>query len=219
MLGCHGFLGPGHALALQPLQPWWWLCGEDRALPCRSLCAPTPRFCPTRLLSGRGLSPQPSLQVFGNIALDDDSSINRHNNFRTFLQALMLLFRCAAWEASPTLHEHGAGACREGTSRRPAISAACWLQARRPPGPPRCQLLVRGAVFLEPEWLSVRYPDRHGGTLRGKARRGSHGPSPGPGRLRGSRSHPSPQERHRGGLARDHAVLPQRPSLRRARQR
>lgn len=35
-----------------------------------------------------------SFQVFGNIALDDDSSINRHNNFRTFLQALMLLFRC-----------------------------------------------------------------------------------------------------------------------------
>ncbi|KAK1333972.1 hypothetical protein QTO34_004970 [Cnephaeus nilssonii] len=33
------------------------------------------------------------MQVFGNIALDDDSSINRHNNFRTFLQALMLLFR------------------------------------------------------------------------------------------------------------------------------
>ncbi|XP_030876230.1 voltage-dependent N-type calcium channel subunit alpha-1B [Leptonychotes weddellii] len=32
------------------------------------------------------------MQVFGNIALDDDTSINRHNNFRTFLQALMLLF-------------------------------------------------------------------------------------------------------------------------------
>lgn len=34
-------------------------------------------------------------QVFGNIDLNDDTSINRHNNFRTFLQALMLLFRCA----------------------------------------------------------------------------------------------------------------------------
>ncbi|XP_035582347.1 voltage-dependent N-type calcium channel subunit alpha-1B-like isoform X4 [Zalophus californianus] len=33
------------------------------------------------------------MQVFGNIALDDDTSINRHNTFRTFLQALMLLFR------------------------------------------------------------------------------------------------------------------------------
>lgn len=32
-------------------------------------------------------------QVFGNIALNDETSINRHNNFRTFLQALMLLFR------------------------------------------------------------------------------------------------------------------------------
>uniref|UniRef100_A0A3Q7NSF7 Voltage-dependent N-type calcium channel subunit alpha-1B n=1 Tax=Callorhinus ursinus TaxID=34884 RepID=A0A3Q7NSF7_CALUR len=32
------------------------------------------------------------MQVFGNIALDDDTSINWHN-FRTFLQALMLLFR------------------------------------------------------------------------------------------------------------------------------
>lgn len=42
-----------------------------------------------------GLQPAFLLQVFGNIALDDDSSINRHNNFRTFLQALMLLFRCA----------------------------------------------------------------------------------------------------------------------------
>uniref|UniRef100_A0A3Q7NIM3 Voltage-dependent N-type calcium channel subunit alpha-1B n=1 Tax=Callorhinus ursinus TaxID=34884 RepID=A0A3Q7NIM3_CALUR len=32
------------------------------------------------------------MQVFGNIALDDDTSINRRNTFRTFLQALMLLF-------------------------------------------------------------------------------------------------------------------------------
>ncbi|XP_074218949.1 voltage-dependent N-type calcium channel subunit alpha-1B isoform X3 [Camelus bactrianus] len=40
-----------------------------------------------------------SFKVFGNIALDDDTSINRHNNFRTFLQALMLLFRSATGEA------------------------------------------------------------------------------------------------------------------------
>jgi len=33
--------------------------------------------------------------VFGNIDLNDDTAINRHNNFRTFLQALMLLFRSA----------------------------------------------------------------------------------------------------------------------------
>ncbi|XP_052523571.1 voltage-dependent N-type calcium channel subunit alpha-1B-like isoform X7 [Tympanuchus pallidicinctus] len=39
------------------------------------------------------------MQVFGNIALNDETSINRHNNFRTFLQALMLLFRSATGEA------------------------------------------------------------------------------------------------------------------------
>ncbi|XP_070615693.1 LOW QUALITY PROTEIN: voltage-dependent N-type calcium channel subunit alpha-1B [Erythrolamprus reginae] len=39
------------------------------------------------------------MQVFGNIALDDESAINRHNNFQTFLQALMLLFRSATGEA------------------------------------------------------------------------------------------------------------------------
>uniref|UniRef100_A0ABM5F6V3 Voltage-dependent N-type calcium channel subunit alpha-1B n=1 Tax=Pogona vitticeps TaxID=103695 RepID=A0ABM5F6V3_9SAUR len=39
------------------------------------------------------------MQVFGNIALNDDTAINRHNNFQTFLQALMLLFRSATGEA------------------------------------------------------------------------------------------------------------------------
>ncbi|CAN0374849.1 unnamed protein product [Lampetra planeri] len=39
------------------------------------------------------------MQVFGNIALDDGYGINRHNNFRTFFQALMLLFRSATGEA------------------------------------------------------------------------------------------------------------------------
>lgn len=33
------------------------------------------------------------LQVFGNIKLDDESHINRHNNFRSFFGSLMLLFR------------------------------------------------------------------------------------------------------------------------------
>ncbi|XP_071401812.1 calcium channel, voltage-dependent, N type, alpha 1B subunit, a, partial [Centroberyx affinis] len=32
------------------------------------------------------------MQVFGNIDLNEDTAINHHNNFRTFLQALMLLF-------------------------------------------------------------------------------------------------------------------------------
>uniref|UniRef100_A0A4W5QV16 Voltage-dependent N-type calcium channel subunit alpha n=1 Tax=Hucho hucho TaxID=62062 RepID=A0A4W5QV16_9TELE len=39
------------------------------------------------------------MQVFGNIELNEDTSITHHNNFRTFVQALMLLFRSATGEA------------------------------------------------------------------------------------------------------------------------
>uniref|UniRef100_A0A3B4EJ83 Voltage-dependent N-type calcium channel subunit alpha n=1 Tax=Pygocentrus nattereri TaxID=42514 RepID=A0A3B4EJ83_PYGNA len=39
------------------------------------------------------------MQVFGNIDLNEESAINHHNNFRTFFQALMLLFRSATGEA------------------------------------------------------------------------------------------------------------------------
>ncbi|KAJ0001017.1 hypothetical protein NQD34_006037 [Periophthalmus magnuspinnatus] len=41
------------------------------------------------------------MQLFGNIAIEEDgeSAINQHNNFRTFIQALMLLFRSATGEA------------------------------------------------------------------------------------------------------------------------
>ncbi|TSK72080.1 Voltage-dependent N-type calcium channel subunit alpha-1B [Bagarius yarrelli] len=39
------------------------------------------------------------MQVFGNIELNDESAINQHNNFQTFFQALMLLFRSATGEA------------------------------------------------------------------------------------------------------------------------
>ncbi|XP_026998196.2 voltage-dependent N-type calcium channel subunit alpha-1B isoform X12 [Tachysurus fulvidraco] len=39
------------------------------------------------------------MQVFGNIELSYDSAINHHNNFQTFFQALMLLFRSATGEA------------------------------------------------------------------------------------------------------------------------
>ncbi|XP_016404199.1 calcium channel, voltage-dependent, P/Q type, alpha 1A subunit, b [Sinocyclocheilus rhinocerous] len=41
------------------------------------------------------------MQLFGNLALDkeEDSAINEHNNFRTFIMALMLLFRSATGEA------------------------------------------------------------------------------------------------------------------------
>lgn len=38
-------------------------------------------------------SPPCYLQVFGNIKLNDESHINQHNNFKTFFNALMLLFR------------------------------------------------------------------------------------------------------------------------------
>lgn len=44
------------------------------------------------------------LQVFGNIDLNEDTAINHHNNFRTFLQALMLLFRYMSHYF--TLHLH-----------------------------------------------------------------------------------------------------------------
>ncbi|XP_031638409.1 voltage-dependent calcium channel type A subunit alpha-1-like isoform X2 [Contarinia nasturtii] len=39
------------------------------------------------------------MQVFGQIILDPETDINRHNNFRTFFGGLMLLFRCATGEA------------------------------------------------------------------------------------------------------------------------
>uniref|UniRef100_A0A671TK10 Voltage-dependent N-type calcium channel subunit alpha n=1 Tax=Sparus aurata TaxID=8175 RepID=A0A671TK10_SPAAU len=41
------------------------------------------------------------MQLFGNLALDEEreGAINEHNNFRTFIMALMLLFRSATGEA------------------------------------------------------------------------------------------------------------------------
>uniref|UniRef100_A0A7M4FDU1 Voltage-dependent L-type calcium channel subunit alpha n=1 Tax=Crocodylus porosus TaxID=8502 RepID=A0A7M4FDU1_CROPO len=39
------------------------------------------------------------MQVFGKIALNDTTGINRNNNFQTFPQAVLLLFRCATGEA------------------------------------------------------------------------------------------------------------------------
>uniref|UniRef100_A0A8C7KAT6 Voltage-dependent L-type calcium channel subunit alpha n=1 Tax=Oncorhynchus kisutch TaxID=8019 RepID=A0A8C7KAT6_ONCKI len=39
------------------------------------------------------------MQMFGKIALRDNSQINRNNNFQTFPQATLLLFRCATGEA------------------------------------------------------------------------------------------------------------------------
>lgn len=172
------------------------------ALPCRSV-RPSTTSAPG-LLWGGGAQPMAfcSLQVFGNIALDDDSSINRHNNFRTFLQALMLLFRCAAWEAAPALCEPGAGARREGTSQRPAVQHSLLAPGQAPPGPAL-------PAPVPPSWSqsgrpSATRPARRGPLREGRERVARPGPGPGP-----SQSHPGPQERHWGGLARDHAVLPQ----------
>ncbi|XP_043564807.1 voltage-dependent L-type calcium channel subunit alpha-1C [Chiloscyllium plagiosum] len=39
------------------------------------------------------------MQVFGKIAMIDGTQINRNNNFQTFPQAVLLLFRCATGEA------------------------------------------------------------------------------------------------------------------------
>lgn len=36
------------------------------------------------------------LQMFGKIAMVDGTQINRNNNFQTFPQAVLLLFRCEA---------------------------------------------------------------------------------------------------------------------------
>ncbi|KOB73804.1 Cacophony, partial [Operophtera brumata] len=43
------------------------------------------------------------MQVFGNIDLSDSPDMNRHNNFQSFIQALMLLFRCATGESWPNI--------------------------------------------------------------------------------------------------------------------
>lgn len=35
------------------------------------------------------------MQVFGKITLDNETSITRNNNFQTFFQAILVLFRSA----------------------------------------------------------------------------------------------------------------------------
>lgn len=40
-----------------------------------------------------------ALQIFGKIKIDDDTSISRNNNFQTFPQAVLILFRSATGEA------------------------------------------------------------------------------------------------------------------------
>ncbi|XP_062975001.1 voltage-dependent L-type calcium channel subunit alpha-1F [Elgaria multicarinata webbii] len=39
------------------------------------------------------------MQTFGKVAMQDNTQINRNNNFQTFPQAVLLLFRCATGEA------------------------------------------------------------------------------------------------------------------------
>ncbi|XP_071611923.1 voltage-dependent L-type calcium channel subunit alpha-1D isoform X15 [Heliangelus exortis] len=39
------------------------------------------------------------MQIFGKVAMRDNNQINRNNNFQTFPQAVLLLFRCATGEA------------------------------------------------------------------------------------------------------------------------
>lgn len=55
-------------------QKWWWQ--GDKVNQCFTSTLP-PLY----------------VQVFGNIKLNDESHINQHNNFKTFFNALMLLFR------------------------------------------------------------------------------------------------------------------------------
>merc|ERR1719206_1575319 len=43
------------------------------------------------------------MQMFGNIAYDPTTAIDRHNNFRNIFQANLMLFRCATGEAWPDI--------------------------------------------------------------------------------------------------------------------
>ena len=43
------------------------------------------------------------MQMFGNIAYDPETEIDRHNNFRNIFQAKIMLFRCATGEAWPDI--------------------------------------------------------------------------------------------------------------------
>ena len=38
------------------------------------------------------------MQVFGKIVLNDETSIHQNNNFQTFEQSILVLFRCATGE-------------------------------------------------------------------------------------------------------------------------
>ncbi|KAI1238782.1 hypothetical protein IHE44_0011870 [Lamprotornis superbus] len=59
----------------------------------------TSTFTPPRYLMQNTHSSCCQCLVFGKIALNDTTEINRNNNFQTFPQAVLLLFRCATGEA------------------------------------------------------------------------------------------------------------------------
>ncbi|XP_070132493.1 voltage-dependent calcium channel type A subunit alpha-1 isoform X6 [Drosophila bipectinata] len=62
------------------------------------------------------------MQVFGNIKLGTvENSITRHNNFQSFIQGVMLLFRCATGEAWPNIMLAclKGKACDEDAEKRP----------------------------------------------------------------------------------------------------
>lgn len=58
------------------------------------------------------------LQSFGKIAFDQDSSIHRNNNFRSFAQAILVLFRSATGEAWQDIMMDCLTRCDECTAER-----------------------------------------------------------------------------------------------------
>ena len=55
-------------------------------------------------------------QVFGNIELNPKQEINRHNNFRTFIQSLVLLFRQVTIRPRQPCHSTSTGIWRRKSS-------------------------------------------------------------------------------------------------------
>lgn len=75
-------------------------------------------------LSGRSGSPV-CLQMFGKIALVDGTQINRNNNFQTFPQAVLLLFRHEAPPRGPQ------GLCTGGRAGHAATRGPALRQLTR----------------------------------------------------------------------------------------
>uniref|UniRef100_A0A1I8BEU3 EF-hand domain-containing protein n=1 Tax=Meloidogyne hapla TaxID=6305 RepID=A0A1I8BEU3_MELHA len=70
-----------------------------------------------------------SFKVFGNIQLDPTTEINRHNNFQSFFNAVILLFRCATGEAwQEIMMSCNGGKLCSRTSAATATAATCGSQ-------------------------------------------------------------------------------------------